>query len=612
MRTLILLALFSAASTASAAEPVYSTVLDRSAKTAEISVKMLTEESRYVCDLKRLSCTKEKESSIIPEKLTEHVSYFVSPENEFAIATEYVPFRGARHTVYKLDGQKMERVRELATVFDISRVRWGKGGVSLITFVDGTSMRADLETGRMSPVTNLPSGVSSATLAPNGEYLAFYQPATQSRGERTFGVVNLATGQTNTYTEPVAYWDLLTEGNTLFAFSPDSSKLLYLSDRSGYPTLYQVSLASLTPTSILEGTQLIQKPYSIADFAWKDSQTILFTANRDDALRYDLYAYAPALGTLTTILTDVSYDSALYSTGNAFLVNRIEGSARVPYLYDTTTNTAQKLPLDKKAEDVAQAKLVTPAGMTGAWLPEEGKRGTLLVWLHGGPYRQSSLTYHPYFSYAGYDWMLSGLAETGTGILKLDYPGSMGNGRAYAESITRNVGSVDVAKTHEAIQAFADEKGYRDVKLIGNSYGGYLALRLLAEHPEAYEGAFSINGVTDWNALTDQLQTSIFNVQFGGLRNPLNDALYKTASITERLQAFKNKDVVIAHGTNDKSVPYAQATLLAAALAEHRIDAELLTFTGEDHVYAKPKSFERLCEAAFAFAGNRKDAACEL
>lgn len=606
------LVLMAFAGTAAAAEPVYSTVLDRSSEETEVSVKTLTSEKRYVCNLKTLACDERKESSILPQELTEHVSYFVSPENEFAIATEYVPYRGARHTAYRIHNGELSKLSELGTVFDISRIRWGEGGVALITFVDGTSARAELKSGTMKPVTGLPSGVSWATLSPNGSYLAYYQPATQSRNIRTFGVVNLDTGQSNTFDETVAYWDLLTEGNTLFAFSPDSTKLVYLSDRGGYPTLYQVNLGNLVAGLSLEGTPVITKPYSVADFAWRDAQTILFTANRDNQLRYDLYAYTPSSGSMTTVLTDVSYDSALYSAGDAFLVNRIEGTARVPYVYDTKSGTARKLPLDSGAAQTARAELVTSAGMTGAWLPEEGKRKTLLVWLHGGPYRQSSLTYHPYFSYAGYDWMLSHLQEQGVGVLKLDYPGSMGYGRAHAESITGNVGTLDVAKTHAAVEAFAKEKGYQNVHLMGNSYGGYLALRLLAEHNTAYEGAFSINGVTDWDALTAQLQTSIFNVQFNGVRNPANDALYAAASIRDRLSNLEDKDIVIAHGTNDKSVPFAQATLLSAALAEHRIDAELLEFEDEDHVYARPETFESLCKAALAFVGGSNRKACKL
>ncbi len=43
---------------------------------------------------------------------------------------------------------------------------------------------------------------------------------------------------------------------------------------------------------------------------------------------------------------------------------------------------------------------------------------TLLIWLHGGPYRQTSYGYHPFHSYGIYDSILELLRKDNTNIPK--------------------------------------------------------------------------------------------------------------------------------------------------------------------------------------------------
>jgi dipeptidyl aminopeptidase/acylaminoacyl peptidase len=602
---------------AKAPQPEYFTLLDASKSEALYELRTFGDSAWYRCTLSNLGCEgiDQKDASLLPTELQDAASRHVSPDNSLAVISTFIPYQGSRHVLYSVRGDDLAQIAVLPITNDISRVRFsGDGSVLLITEIGGATMRYDVGSGNKTVLTSMLSGGSWVSLSPDGNYAAYYIPATASKEERTFGVVDTKLDKNYLYTEPVAYWDLLTEGTTLFAFSPDSKKLLYLSDRGGYPTLYEVMLSAL-PISGIRGNPIITRPYSVSEFIWTDNETVLFSANREAAHAWDLYRYNLTTGALTHIGDDISYDSAFFRSGNHVLLTQIQGAARKPVAYSITTGTLLPFTIEGfEAPGVAiiEGEEVTAGNLQGVWLKPSEPTKTLIVWLHGGPYRQASAGYHPYFSYAGYDWLLENLRSEGTAVLKLDYPGSAGYGRPFAESITGEVGVVDVAESLAAIRAFAGAHGYTDVRLLGNSYGGYLALKLLAEHPEDFSGAFSINGVTDWDTLTRNLQTSIFNVQFNGVRSDANAALYDNASILNNLKSFGNKDVVLAHGDADMTVPYAQSRLLSEQLEAEDIPVEFITYEGEDHVYGNPETFTSLCQSVFSFAQNNQDSSCKL
>ena len=582
----------------------YFSVLDASTNEVLLQEKGLGSSSTYRCQLSSMSCTATASSTqLVPEALSEKIHYYLSPRNDWAVATEFKAGSAPVHTLYKVSGDSLTAQGTLPITMDITRVRYSDDGSTLlVTQVDGTVVRYETATKKTSAVSAFPSGASWITLSPNGKYAAYYIPATQSRGQRTFGVVDLVADKTYTYDEANTYWDLLTEGTTLFAFSPDSARLTYLSDRNGYPTLYEVSLSSLA-TAGIAGSQMITKPYSVSDFIWKDNGTLLFTANRENALSYSLYSYAPVSGALTKVADNISYDAGMLKVGQNVLFSRIQGPARIVSSYNLISGAITNFSVPGFATEAnAPGQIVKAGELSGVWNQPAQATKKLVVWLHGGPYRQISPVYHSYFGYAGYDWLLDRVDEANVAVLKLDYPGSQGYGKTFAESITGNVGTGDVAKTEAAVKAFAAQHGYTDVYLLGNSYGGYLALKMLVENPGAYEGAFSINGVTDWDILTTNLRTSIFNVQFGGVPNAQNGALYDNASIIANLKNLDGQKVVVAHGNADMTVPYAQSRLFSEALEAADIDHTFLTYDGEDHVYAKEETFIDLCEEVLSFA----------
>lgn len=463
----------------------------------------------------------------------------------------------------------------------------------------------------------LPLGATNLTRSPDNQYIAFYIPGTHTRNQRTFGVIYLPTSTISLKTEPVHYWDLLTEGIRIFSFSPDGKTLLYISDEKGYPTLYRVDLTTPPQAGVLKSTKMFTRDYTVADVIWKDDNTLLFIANRDNPYNYALYQYSLHTHELKKLRDNASYATRLTRIGNLILFSEITDSGVRPVFYHTETGLFKNFNLPDTGAKKIQGKVVTTLkeGLSGVFFLEENKNSdTLIVWLHGGPYRQASLYYHPYKSYGGYDFVLEKARSAQVGILKLDYPGSAGFGRVFAESLTGNVGKEDVRKSSVAIADFAKRNGYKNVYLMGNSYGGYLALRLLVENPSLYKGAFSINGVTDWTTMLTALDSSIFNVHFGGTVGDENDNynLYAQASVYNRAEKITNQKIILMHGTSDRTIPSRQSEGFATFLTSIGKAVTYIPLQGEDHVFSKPESFTLLCETTLLFVGKSKTGHCAL
>jgi len=465
------------------------------------------------------------------------------------------------------------------------------------------------------------TNATRVTLSPDEKWLAYYDPALANKEtERKFVLLNLqanAKRKINEVTSPVNYWDLLTEDLRLFYFSPDSQSLVYLDDRSGYPSLYLVDLGQINksaPTSqnLLPGKQITQKKYTIADFLLWDANTLYFTANREGAHHWSLYRYDLLTLKLEKIADDISYNQRMHQIDGKLLFLQIKNNSTVPVLYNPATKIISyfpTFPANPPVRGYTEKEIkLGPAGpnqLSGVLMQPANystqTRRPLIIWLHGGPYRQVSLGYHSYLGYAIYDWLMgemakNGLPGQGALVLKLDYRGSYGYGRTFAESIREQVGQGDVADVTTALTALKKTTKISQVYLVGNSYGGYLALKTIVENPRSFAGAMSINGVMDWFVLLDKLENSIFNTLFGGLLVEKNSDIYYQADIADRIKNLTNQKIVLVQAQADHTVPTSQADYIYDLFVRRNRLATLAKYPGEDHVFKKISSLENICQ----------------
>lgn len=591
----------------------YVRIVERVGNTAKVKQSTFATDTWYTCALSLLSCAQTASTtSLVPEALREYGPLYSPDGTKIAVALYPLEGRPVLQ-VYDITSTSQTPLASIPIVGELRRVLWSDVGINLITTTNDVQTYL-LATGVMGAGGTLPQGASWLETSPDGRYIAFYIPATQTREKRVFGILD-TTNQT-VYTEevPSSYWDLLSEGVTIFAFSPDSKTLAYISDAKNQPTIYTVPLSSLSPKkNTFKGAALFTRAYTVTDVIWKDTKSIYFTANRDGAYQYGLYEYTIKTNVLTKRHANVSYATPISLVNGNLWFSEISGVGTQPVMYDSVSKRMSRLPIQRSTEvSVTASAMPLSNGQSGVFIKPTTVTKTLLVWLHGGPYRQTSLGYHPYQSYGGYDAILNQVVTEGVAVLKIDYPGSFGYGRLFAESIKGNVGKKDVEDTTAAIGAFAKKRGYTDIYVMGNSYGGYLALKLAVAEPTMVKGAFSINGVPDWETLLANLQTSIFNVHFGGAPTSENAPLFAQANISNDVYKLGTQRIILAHGDADTTVPYAQSRDFFNVLQATQKNAELITFEGEDHVYIKSDSFVRLCNAVRTFVGITNKMSCPI
>lgn len=114
----------------------------------------------------------------------------------------------------------------------------------------------------------------------------------------------------------------------------------------------------------------------------------------------------------------------------------------------------------------------------------------LVVWLHDGPWARGSFDFNR---------DAQALATLGFAVLEPNYAGAGGEGRARRELIRRSPDRIPVEEVLAAVKlpVFHGTFDPARVVVVGEGYGGYLALRALQLAPHQFRGAVTINAVTD-------------------------------------------------------------------------------------------------------------------
>jgi dipeptidyl aminopeptidase/acylaminoacyl peptidase len=268
----------------------------------------------------------------------------------------------------------------------------------------------------------------------------------------------------------------------------------------------------------------------------------------------------------------------LYSSGNAipgqFMVgDRASGqlsllAAQYPEIAPQATSPKQALTL--KARD----GLVLPAFLT---LPKAGPMQALpaVILPHGGPISADTLDFDPLAAF---------LADRGYAVLQVNFRGSAGLGFEYRNAGLQRWGREMQDDLSDAVRWLV-ERGTADPKrvcIVGGSYGGYAALMGGASTPGLYRCVVSLAGVSDLPELASWRAKyvngrAVFERQVGGD----SDALKQTSP--RRLAAQFQAPVLLVHGTDDRSVPYAQSVAMDEALAKAGKPHQLVTLEGGDH-----------------------------
>ncbi len=439
----------------------------------------------------------------------------------------------------------------------------------------------------------VPSDARFLTYSNDGKKLAYFRgDKSMIKSFKNFVLV-FDDGRTLEKFEASGAWDLVTDAYRMFGFTKDSKKLVYVDDRDGSNRLYSVDLDSSNQN--LTGTTLIAKNYTVLDFI-VSGESVYFIANREGLYNWGLYELNLTTRKLNAISKSVMYTNGLAVVGENLIFTENSSGTGVIKSYSFTEKQVKDFTgvVQEKVETIPY-KVINTTNIKGV-LYSPAKNITTkkaVLWLHGGPYRQTATDRHSYGSYATFDWMLDEMVDSGVTVLKLDYPGSMGLGTKYTTSIVGRIGDVDIKNVSQAID-YLKSLGMKDVYLFGNSYGGYLSTKGSVDLSSKISGAIAVAPVTDWEKLINDVSPTPFEVHFGGTPSSKNMKLFDKSSVVKNLAKLQ-KPLYVFHGELDNQVPFSQSEYLFKQSQKVGKDIKYYSVKNQGHVINGVSQNEAIC-----------------
>ncbi len=229
--------------------------------------------------------------------------------------------------------------------------------------------------------------------------------------------------------------------------------------------------------------------------------------------------------------------------------------------------------------------MIKPAGFDPA------KRYPVFVYVYGGPTAQVVARrwgglFEQYMAQQGYI------------VFSLDNRGSSRRERRFTDALYKHFGSVEVADQLAGID-WLNKQSYVDSKRIGVfgwSYGGYMAVSLLAAGSDRIAAGVSGAPVTDW-----QLYDTHYTERYLG--DPKIDVeSYKRSGVFSHLDGLRSP-LLLLHGMADDNVLFTNSTRLISDLTSRGVLFELMTYPGAKHGFATRANKvhrDRMIEAFFA------------
>jgi dipeptidyl aminopeptidase/acylaminoacyl peptidase len=196
-----------------------------------------------------------------------------------------------------------------------------------------------------------------------------------------------------------------------------------------------------------------------------------------------------------------------------------------------------------------------------------------LCWVHGGPESQFRSQMAPVIQY---------LCAQGITVAAPNVRGSTGYGRTYhhLDDVERRLDSVsDLAALARALGA----GNGTPVGVMGGSYGGYMTMAAITEHPELWTCAVNIVGIVNFVTFlerTGAYRRALREAEYGSLER--DRAFLESISPIRKIARIACPLMVI-HGANDPRVPVGEAEQVVEALRSRGAPVEYLRYEDEGH-----------------------------
>ncbi len=217
-----------------------------------------------------------------------------------------------------------------------------------------------------------------------------------------------------------------------------------------------------------------------------------------------------------------------------------------------------------------------------------------VVWVHGGPASQARATFRP---------DMQALLAQGYAVLMPNVRGSTGYGRAAMASDDRERRLDSVHDLAAAGRWLGAQPGFDPARIaiMGQSYGGYMVLAALTEHPELWRTAIDLYGIADFATLLASTGPWRRNHRADEYGDPV-----RHRALFDRISPIRHVDrirapLLVLHGVRDPRVAITESEQIVAALRARGRPVQYEVFDYAGHGFIRPADRQRLYAAVADF-----------
>jgi len=398
-----------------------------------------------------------------------------------------------------------------------------------------------------------------------------------------------------------------TVNNTPADFSPDGTKLLFVSD-SGR------EFTSLRSYDLIDGTKkpVYEQNWDITNASYSKSGKYLVVGVNDDSKFAARVLDAKTMQPVSLPGLPTGLVRGINIAPNDSLIAFYASDGSVPdELYVASFGAAPRRVTNALDARMKRSDLVVPSvvrfrsydslEIPGVlYKPHQAApdaKAPAMVLVHGGPGGQAQV---------GYFQLTQALANRGYVVFDINNRGSSGYGKTFYQMDDRKHGEADLGDVVAAKRLLAS-LGYVDttkIGIIGGSYGGYMTLAAVTLQPDAFKIGVDLFGISNWVRTLNNIPPyweSFREALYTEMGDPKIDSA-RLRRISPLFNADKIKvPLMVLQGANDPRVLQVESDEIVAAARKNGVPVEYVVFPDEGHGFVKKENEIRGYSGILAF-----------
>jgi dipeptidyl-peptidase-4 len=170
------------------------------------------------------------------------------------------------------------------------------------------------------------------------------------------------------------------------------------------------------------------------------------------------------------------------------------------------------------------------------------------------------------------------MAERGYVVFTLDTRGSSNRGKAFEQEIHRNAGKYQMEDLMSGVN-YLNDLSFTDknnMGLFGWSYGGFMTIDFMLNHPGVFKTAVAGGPVTDW-----KFYEIMYTERYMDSPQENPDG-FEATDLTKQIEKLKGK-LLLIHGMQDNVVVMQHSVNLVKAAVDKGVQVDYMIYPGHEH-----------------------------